>query len=126
MSTNGLYGAFAQGSDEIRVGLIGCGGRGTGAAAFDQSALKRKEISPYVQEHTDFIASIRKGEPISELKFTTESTASAIMGREAAYTGKVVTFDDIVNSTTVLAPPTVDLKAALSTPPVPMPGGTTN
>ena len=27
------------------------------------------------------------------------------MGREAAYTGKVVTFDDIVNSTTVLAPP---------------------
>src|SRR5438128_10738142 len=25
--------AFAQGSDKIRVGLIGCGGRGTGAAA---------------------------------------------------------------------------------------------
>ena len=98
----------------------------TGANAFDQSALKRKEISPYVQEHTDFIASIRKGEPVSELKFTTEATATAIMGREAAYTGKVVTFDDIVNSTTVLAPPTVDLKAALSTPPVPMPGGTTN
>ena len=24
--------AFAQGSDKIRVGLIGCGGRGTGAA----------------------------------------------------------------------------------------------
>src|SRR5688572_32973603 len=32
MSTNPLHGAFAQGSDEIRVGLIGCGGRGTGAA----------------------------------------------------------------------------------------------
>ena len=56
----------------------------TGANAFDQGALKRKEVSPYVQEHTDFIASIRKGEPISELKFTTESTATAIMGREAA------------------------------------------
>ena len=25
--------AFAQGSDVIKVGLIGCGGRGTGAAA---------------------------------------------------------------------------------------------
>ena len=48
------------------------------------------------------------------------------MGREAAYTGKVVTFDDIVNNTTVLAPPSVDLKAGLATPPVPMPGGTTN
>ena len=49
------------------------------------------------------------------------------MGREAAYTGKVVTFDDIVNSTTsMLAPPSIDLSASLPTPPVPMPGGTTN
>ena len=98
----------------------------TGPNAFDGGAIKRKELDPYQQEHTDFIASIRKGEPLSELKWVAESTASAIMGREAAYTGKVVTFDDIVNSTTVLAPPTLDLKAALSTPPVPMPGGTTN
>ena len=28
-----IHGAFAQGSDAIRVGLIGCGGRGTGAVA---------------------------------------------------------------------------------------------
>jgi len=48
------------------------------------------------------------------------------MGREAAYTGKVVTFDDVVNSTTVLAPPSLDLSANLPTPPVPMPGATTN
>ena len=32
MSANALPGAWAQGSDEIRVGLVGCGGRGTGAA----------------------------------------------------------------------------------------------
>ena len=29
---SGITGAWAQGSDEIRVGLVGCGGRGTGAA----------------------------------------------------------------------------------------------
>ena len=29
---HGLPGAHAAGSDEIRVGLVGCGGRGTGAA----------------------------------------------------------------------------------------------
>lgn len=29
---HGLVGAHAAGSDEIRVGLVGCGGRGTGAA----------------------------------------------------------------------------------------------
>lgn len=28
----GITGAYAAGSDEIRVGLVGCGGRGTGAA----------------------------------------------------------------------------------------------
>ena len=32
-----LSGAYAAGSDEVRIGLIGCGGRGTGAVgnAFD-------------------------------------------------------------------------------------------
>ena len=64
--------------------------------------------------------------PGLELKFVAESTATAIMGREAAYTGKVVTFDDIVNGTVSLAPPSLDMKADLPTPPVPMPGGTTN
>ena len=28
----GSLGVFAQGSDAIKVGIIGCGGRGTGAA----------------------------------------------------------------------------------------------
>jgi myo-inositol 2-dehydrogenase / D-chiro-inositol 1-dehydrogenase len=98
----------------------------TGPQAFDQSALKRKEISPYVQEHTDFIASIRKGEPISELQFTTESTLTAIMGREAAYTGKLVTWDEILNSQVSLMPENLDLKAPMQTPPVPMPGQGTN
>ena len=31
-SLDSLVGAYAAGSDEIRVGLVGCGGRGTGAA----------------------------------------------------------------------------------------------
>jgi myo-inositol 2-dehydrogenase / D-chiro-inositol 1-dehydrogenase len=34
---NNLPGAYAAGSDEIRIGLIGCGGRGTGAA---ENAIK--------------------------------------------------------------------------------------
>jgi myo-inositol 2-dehydrogenase / D-chiro-inositol 1-dehydrogenase len=97
-----------------------------GPSPFDGKAIKRKELSPYQQEHADFIASIRKGEPISELKMVAESTATAIMGREAAYTGRVVTFDEIVNGTVSIAPPAIDLTASLATPPVPMPGGTTN
>jgi predicted dehydrogenase len=98
----------------------------TGEKPFDGAAIKRKELDPYQQEHADFIASIRKGEPISELKMVAESTATAILGREAAYTGRLVTFDEVVNSTVSLAPPTVDLTANLATPPVPMPGASTN
>src|SRR5437764_15029553 len=33
LNWNNLPGAYAAGSDEIRIGLVGCGGRGTGAAA---------------------------------------------------------------------------------------------
>ena len=68
-------------------------------------------IDPYVQEHTDLIASIRDGKPLNELKKVAESTLTAIMGREAGYTGKVVTWDDVVNQQTVLAPPSIDLSA---------------
>ncbi len=98
----------------------------SGPNAWEATALKKKEISPYVQEHTDFIASIRKGEPMNELQFVTEATATAIMGRESAYTGKVVTWDDIVNSTVSLMPEKIDLEASMPTPPVPMPGMATN
>ena len=36
---------FAAGSDEIRVGLVGCGGRGTGAAAQALAADKNARLT---------------------------------------------------------------------------------
>jgi predicted dehydrogenase len=98
----------------------------TGASAWDGSAMRKSEVDPYTQEHTDFIAAIRKGEPISELKWVAESTLTAIMGREAGYTGKVVTWDQALNSQDVLMPEPLDLTANRPTPPVPMPGQMTN
>ena len=55
-----------------------------------------------------------------------ESTLTAIMGREAAYTGKVVTWEQALNAQEVLMPEPLDLTASRPTPPVPMPGQTTN
>jgi myo-inositol 2-dehydrogenase / D-chiro-inositol 1-dehydrogenase len=78
---------------------------------------------PYVQEHTDFIASIRGGKPYNELKTVAESTLTAIMGRMSAYSGKVVTWDQALNSQEVLMPPNLTL-GPLPTPPVPVPGQT--
>jgi predicted dehydrogenase len=59
---------------------------------------KNKSNAPYVQEHTDLINGIRSGKPINELKNVAESTLTAIMGRMAAYTGKVVTWEKALKS----------------------------
>jgi myo-inositol 2-dehydrogenase / D-chiro-inositol 1-dehydrogenase len=82
-----------------------------------------KPVSPYVQEHTDLIASIRAGKPYNELKQVAESTLTAIMGREAAYTGQVITWDMILNADQDLAPPQIAF-GPLAVPAVPMPGVT--
>jgi predicted dehydrogenase len=58
----------------------------------------------YVQEHIDLIKAIRTGKPINEAENTAVSTLTAIMGRVAAYTGKIVTWDEMMNSDMKLGP----------------------
>jgi len=71
--------------------------------------------NPYVQEHTDLIASIRAGKPYNELKQVAESTLTAIMGRISAYTGKAVTWEEALASSEALVP------TALAFGPMPVP-----
>ena len=82
-----------------------------------------KDSAPYVQEHTDLIASIRAGKPLNELKNVAESTLTAIMGRMSTYTGKLVTWEQALNSQETWAPKQIAL-GPVPTPPVPMPGVT--
>jgi len=77
--------------------------------------------SAYVQEHADLVASIRAGTPVNEAQQVAESTLTAIMGREAAYTGQVVEFDKLMKSDLKLGPETVDFGDA-SLRPYPIPG----
>jgi myo-inositol 2-dehydrogenase / D-chiro-inositol 1-dehydrogenase len=77
--------------------------------------------NPYVQEHTDLIASIRKGTPLNELKTVAESTLSAIAGREAAYTGKVITLQSFMAAPENILPAKLEF-GPIPTPPVPVPG----
>jgi len=51
-----------------------------------------------VQEHKDLIASIRSGQPLNEGQRVAESTLTAIGARIAAYTGKVITWDWLMNT----------------------------
>ena len=75
----------------------------------------------YVQEHTDLIASIRAGKPLNEARQVAESTLTAIMGRQAAYTGKVIKWDDLMKSDLDLSPPKYEM-GPLAVRPVPRPG----
>lgn len=79
--------------------------------------------NPYVQEHADLLASIRAGTPLNEGRQVAESTLTAIMGREAAYTGQALTWDELMNCDQNLTPPGVTF-GSMPVPPVPMPGKT--
>ncbi len=88
-------------------------------------APRRGGTDPYVQEHTDLIASIRKGQPLNELKQVAESTLTAIMARMSAYTGRDVTWDFVANkSKENLLPEKLSFEMSLTEPPVPIPGQT--
>ena len=51
-----------------------------------------------VQEHIRLVNAIRTGKPVHEAESLAHSTLMAIMGRESAYTGKFVTWDEIMAS----------------------------
>ena len=82
----------------------------------------QKDNAPYTQEHTNLIASIRAGKPLNELKTVAESTLTAIMGRMATYTGKLVTWEQALASQEWM--PEKLAFGPVPTPPVPMPGVT--
>ncbi len=84
----------------------------------------RAAADPYVQEHTDLIACIRDGKPVNELKQVAESTLTAIMGRTAAYTGKTITWKQMLKSQLDTFPANLTMDTALPIVPVPHPGQT--
>jgi len=85
---------------------------------------KKKDTNPYVQEHIDLIASIRSGKPVNELEQVTHSTLTAIFGREAAYTGRGLSWNDMLKSKEDTMPHNLTLDMELPVSPVPMPGKT--
>ena len=59
---------------------------------------------PFVQEHILFVTAIRTNKPINDAEPHAQSTLMAIMGREAAYTGKFITWDQLMSSSLRLGP----------------------
>lgn len=77
--------------------------------------------NPYEQEHLNLFASIRDGKPINEAQAIAESTMTGILGREAAYSGRALTWDQAMKSTTRLGPEKYEF-GPCPVAPVAMPG----
>ena len=87
--------------------------------------------NPYQVEHDKLFQSIRNGEVISDAENAAKSTLTAIMGRMATYTGKKITWDQIMNSKENLVPDKLTWNSEAPTLPdsdgyynIPVPGKT--
>ncbi|HEV7349329.1 Gfo/Idh/MocA family oxidoreductase [Telluribacter sp.] len=65
----------------------------------------KKDINPYQVEHDELFEAIAKGEyKFADAERTAKSTMTAIMGRMATYSGKLVKWDEALNSNINLFP----------------------
>jgi hypothetical protein len=102
--TNGVYEVFhgtkaiakTDGKDPMIVD----------AAGNPLFTAEKSETSPYVQEHINLVTCIRQDIPWNQAEETAISNLVAIMGRVSAYTGKEVTYDEMMNSDMKLGPET--------------------
>ena len=61
-------------------------------------------VEPHLQEQIDLVTAIRTKNPINDAERTAISSLTAIMGRISAYTGKEVTYEEMMNSDLRLGP----------------------
>jgi predicted dehydrogenase len=79
-------------------------------------------IPAYVQEHMHLVYAIRTGNYVNEGEQTALSTLTAIMGRTAAYTGRLITWDEILRSDMNLGPAKIEFGPVDMKFEVPVPG----
>ena len=72
----------------------------------DETGSKWKVTNPFVQEHINLVTGIRTGNPVNDAEAQVNSTLLTIMGRIAAYTGKDISWEEIMNSDIYLVPKT--------------------
>lgn len=96
-----------------------------------ESKVNPEERDPYKNEWMDLVSAIRNDKPYNEAQRGAETSLVTSMGRMAAHTGQVVTYDEILNSKHEFAPDIAKLTADGPAPlaldatgryPVPQPG----
>jgi myo-inositol 2-dehydrogenase / D-chiro-inositol 1-dehydrogenase len=82
----------------------------------------RLALSPFTQSHINMVTAIRTNNPVNEPVAMASSTLIGLMGRESAYTGRDVTWNDMMNSNLDLLPEKVHLGPIDIKPVIPVPG----
>jgi hypothetical protein len=87
----------------------------------DQWRFRGDRNNAYQVEHEEIIQSIRDGNPVNEARQVAESTLTAILGREAAYSGREISWDELMKSNQDFSLAKYEL-GDMPMPPVAMPG----
>jgi predicted dehydrogenase len=94
----------------------------------------KDELNPYQLEWNDLIDAIRSDKPYNEIERGAKASLVTSMGRMSAHTGKIVTYDEMLNCEHEFAPQIAEFKLDSPAPlqllpngkyPVPQPGITT-
>ena len=117
------YCRHIPGDNDISETVVGS----KGVCKVDKYLINREEAGsddrdPYVQEHIDLLNSIRAGRPLNELQAVTESTFTAILGRNAAYACKTLKWDDALAADENIVPEKLTLDSSITVTPAPTPG----
>jgi predicted dehydrogenase len=97
--------------------LVGTKGKSTG------QDMGTRGINPQVQEHINLVKSIRgEGPYLNQGMALAEATMTCIMGRESAYSGQEITWDQIMASQQDLMPKAFGYDLKMDPPELPVPG----
>ena len=81
-------------NDRNNISIVDYSGNALWQYDYENNPVK----NPYEQEHVHLVESIRLDKRINQAEDLAYSTLVAILGREAAYTGKSITWDEILSS----------------------------
>jgi predicted dehydrogenase len=94
------------------------------AGSNDAWKYRGDKNNAYQTEHDDLFASIRSGNPLNEGEYGAYSSLVAIMGRMCTYSGKMLTWEQVLNAPVNLMPKELSWTAPPPVPHIAIPGQT--
>lgn len=119
------YCRHIPGEEDVSETVVGAKGAFTtykGGYKINGAPSGEDDISAYVQEHIDLLNSIRAGRPLNELKNVTDSTFTAILGRNASYACRELKWDAALASAEDTMPKDLTMATKLDVSRAPVPG----